>query len=118
MLFTLCLILSIFLLDGCGSKGKEKKYRIGVTQCSDDDWRKKMNEEIEREVMMHPEIEVEIRSADDRNDKQIEDIRYFIDKGVDILLVAPNEADALTPVIKEEYDSGIPVLIIDRSIHG
>lgn len=118
MLFTLCLILSIFLLDGCGSKGKEKKYRIGVAQCSDDDWRKKMNEEIEREVMMHPEIEVEIRSAADRNDKQIEDIRYFIDKGVDILLVAPNEADALTPVIKEVYDSGIPVLIFDRSIHG
>lgn len=77
-----------------------------------------MNEEINREIMFHPEAEVEIRSADDSNDKQIADINYFIKNKFDIIIAAPNEADAITPIIKKAYDSGIPVIIFDRSING
>ncbi|MDE6408886.1 MAG: substrate-binding domain-containing protein [Muribaculaceae bacterium] len=115
---TIILLFAAFLFTGCGRKEAEKKYKIGISQCSYDDWRKKMNEEIEREVMMHPDVEVEIRSADDRSEKQIEDIHYFLENDFDILVVAPNEADSITPIIKEVYDSGIPVLLFDRSIHG
>lgn len=97
---------------------EETKYRIGVSQCSNDDWRTKMNEEIQREIMFHPEATVEIRSADDSNEKQIADIRYFADNGFDIIIAAPNEADAITPVIKEVYDAGIPVIVFDRNING
>lgn len=64
-----------------------------------------MNDEINREIMFHPEAEVEIRSADDSNEKQIADIRYFVDNGFDIIIAAPNDADAITPVIKEVYES-------------
>lgn len=94
------------------------RYRIGVSQCSQDDWRAKMNDEICRELMFHPEAMVEIRSADDSNEKQIADIRYFKDNGFDIIIAAPNEADAITPIIKEVYESGTPVIIFDRNIHG
>ena len=97
---------------------EETKYRIGVSQCSNDDWRTKMNEEIQREIMFHPEATVEIRSAYDSNEKQIADIRYFADNGFDIIIAAPNEADAITPVIKEVYDAGIPVIVFDRNING
>lgn len=95
-----------------------KVYKIGVSQCSQDDWRSKMNEEINREIMFHEDAVVEIRSADDSNEKQIADIRYFADNGFDILIVSPNEAAALTPVIKEVYESGMPVVIFDRNING
>lgn len=97
---------------------EERPYRIGVSQCSDDDWRNKMNTEMMREIMFHPEATIEIRSADGKSSRQIEDIGYFIDQNVDILLVAPNEADSLTPVIKEIYESGIPVIVFDRKING
>ncbi len=96
----------------------EKHYRIGISQCSQDDWRSKMNDEIHREIMLHPEAEVEIRSADDSNEKQIADISYFKDNGFDIIIAAPNEADAITPIIKEVYESGIPVIVFDRDING
>lgn len=85
------------LLSSCHEK---KTYRIGVSQCSQDDWRAKMNDEINREIMFHPEATVEIRSADDSNEKQISDIRYFKDNGFDIIIAAPNEADAITPYYK------------------
>lgn len=97
---------------------EEKHYRIGISQCSQDDWRSKMNDEIHREIMLHPEAEVEIRSADDSNEKQIADIRYFKENDFDIIIAAPNEADAITPIIKEVYESGIPVIVLDRDING
>ncbi len=93
-------------------------YRIGVSQCSQDDWRMKLNDEINREIMLHDDAVVEIRSADDSNEKQIEDIKYFADNGFDIIIVSPNEAQALTPVIEEVYNKGIPVIIFDRNIIG
>jgi len=46
----------------------------------------------------------------------IEDIRYFIDKKVDLLIVAPNEAAPITPVVEEAFDKGIPVIMVDRKI--
>jgi len=76
-----------------------------------------MNDEINREIMFHEDAVVEIRSADDSNEKQIEDIKYFADNGFDIIIVSPNEAAALTPVIRDVYDSGMPVVIFDRNIN-
>ena len=109
------LLLSFLMMAGCQEK---RIYRLGVSQCSSDDWRTKCNDEIRREIIFHPEASVEIRSADDSNEKQIADIRYFMDNHFDIIIVAPNEADAITPIIKEAYGKGIPVIIFDRNIHG
>lgn len=110
------IFLTILLtLLGCA---ESKVYRIGVSQCSQDDWRTKMNDEIDREAMFHEDVLVEIRSADDNSARQIDDIRYFADNGFDIIIVSPNEAAALTPVIKEVYERGIPVMTFDRNING
>lgn len=105
----------ILILSGCS---ESKTYKIGVSQCSQDDWRMKMNDEINREIMFHEDAVVEIRSADDSNAKQAEDIKYFVDNGFDIIIVSPNEAAALTPIIKEVYERGVPVVIFDRNING
>lgn len=114
---SLAALMIIFMIAATGCE-RQKKYKIGVSQCSQDDWRSKLNEEINREILFHEDAEVEIRSADDNNDRQIADIRYFVDNGFDIIIVSPNQADVLTPVIKEVYDSGMPVIIFDRNIIG
>lgn len=114
----LYIFIALFLPVIIASCKEEKHYRIGISQCSNDDWRAKMNDEINREIMFHPEASVEIRSADDSNEKQVSDIRYFKDNGFDIIIAAPNEADAITPVIREVYESGTPVIVFDRNIHG
>lgn len=111
-------LIALFILLGFSGCRHEKTYRIGVSQCSNDDWRRKMNDEIEREIMFHPEARLEIRSADDNNEKQIADIRYFLDNKFDLIIASPNEADAITPIIKEAYESGTPVVLFDRSING
>ncbi len=108
-------LVALLFIAGCT---ESKTYKIGVSQCSQDDWRMKMNDEIEREIMFHEDAVVEIRSADDNSQKQISDIRYFAENDFDILIVSPNEAAQLTPIIKEVYESGMPVIIFDRNIIG
>ena len=108
------LIISIILVAGCEEK---KIYKIGISQCSSDDWRSKMNQEVMLEAMLHDDVEVEIRSANDDSEKQIRDIEYFASNGFDAILVAPNEAEALTPEIRKIHNMGIPVIIYDRNIN-
>ena len=92
------------------------RFRIGVAQCSDDSWRHKMNDEILREAMFYDGVSVEIRSAGDDNRRQAEDIHYFMDKGVDLLIISANEAAPMTPIVEEAYRKGIPVITVDRKI--
>lgn len=113
--FALCLFF-LLLFSSCSQK--DEHYLIGVSQCSEDEWRTQMNKEIIREALFYPQAEVEIKTAKDDNRKQIEDIKQFIREGVDLLVVAPNEANAITPVIEEAFDAGIPVVLVDRKIHS
>lgn len=92
------------------------RFRIGVAQCSDDSWRHKMNDEILREAMFYDGVSVEIRSAADDNRKQAEDVHYFIDEGVDLLIISADEAAPMTPIVEEAYQKGIPVILVDRKI--
>ncbi|MBD5311478.1 MAG: substrate-binding domain-containing protein [Bacteroides sp.] len=118
---TLCsvvmVILTVLLLSACGGSNK-KKYRIGVSQCSGDYWRVKTNEDLERELLLHDDVELEIRSAENDNKRQTDDIKYFMDNGFDLIIISPNEAAAITPIVSEAYKKGIPVVTFDRSIEG
>lgn len=106
--------LMLVLVSAC--RKPSPRYVIGVSQCSDDEWRHKMNNEIRREALFYDGVKVEIRMAKDDNLKQKEDIRYFIDKRVNLLIVSPNEAAPMTAIIEEAYDKGIPVIVVDRKI--
>ncbi|MDE5797083.1 MAG: substrate-binding domain-containing protein, partial [Muribaculaceae bacterium] len=95
---------------------KNKTFKVGVSQCSAEKWRWQTNDEILRELMFHPDLDVEIRCADDDNNKQIADIQYFIDNDFDIIIANPNEEQALSPILARAYEKGIPVITFDRRI--
>ena len=60
-----------------------------------------MNNEMLREALFYDGVEIDIRTVKDDNAEQIKDIRNFIKEGVDLLVVAPNEAAPITPVVEE-----------------
>lgn len=113
--YLLLTLLSLFGLAASCTR-HEPRFRIGVSQCSDDEWRHQMNNEMLREALFYDEVEIDIRTVKDDNARQIEDIRNFIEEGVDLLVIAPNEAAPITPVVEEAYDRGIPVIVFDRKI--
>lgn len=108
------LYLLILLFSSCNLMQKEKTYEIGVSQCSEDSWRRTMNEEIRREISFQSGMKVTIKTAFDSNLKQIRDIESFIANKVDLIIVSPNEATPLTPVIEKAMLQHIPVILVDR----
>ena len=107
------LLSSLFLLS---CRPERPRYVIGVSQCSDDEWRHQQNAEMQREAGFYRDLQVVIRTAKDDSKRQIRDIRHFLDEGVDLLVISPNEAEPITPVVEEAYDRGIPVIVVDRKI--
>lgn len=107
----LCFV-GLLLLAGCNRN--TKKYVIGVSQCSEDIWRDKLNDELLMETYQHKDVELLFASAKDNDKLQTEQIEKFIQRGVDLLIVSPNQVHSITPVIDKAYDKGIPVILFDR----
>jgi len=114
--FLLVIPAILFVFGSCSGEKTNKIRVIGVSQCSDDAWRHSMNSEMQREASFYPGIEIRIKTAHDSNQKQIRDIERFIADKVDLIIVSPNEAIPLTPVIEKAMLEGIPVVLVDRKI--
>ena len=91
------------------------KYRIGFSQCTgNDDWRRNMLTEMKRELFYHPEMQLLYKDAESDSRRQVQQIKELMVQQIDILVVSPNEAAPLAPVIAATYGKGIPVIILDR----
>ncbi|MEJ8840924.1 substrate-binding domain-containing protein [Lacibacter sp. H375] len=111
VLYTLFFLLSF---SSCSNR-HEKKTRIGFSQClGTDSWRKTMLAEMNRELSFHNNIELIYKNADGNSKRQIEQINELLAQEIDLLIVSPNEVNPLTPAVEKAYDSGIPVVVIDR----
>lgn len=113
---TLQLGLLLLLLTACNSR--QPQYVIGVSQCSEDIWRNKLNEELKMGTYFYNDVELRFASADDSDEKQIEQIHQFINDGINLLIVAPNQVATVSPAIDEVFDKGIPVIVFDRKTNS
>ena len=107
--------LAAGLTTGCSSQS-DAKYLIGFSQCNNNEpWRKAMNDAAAAEAKKYPDIELVFQDAEQKNDLQVNQVRLLVRQGIDLLIVSPNEAAPLTPIIEEVYNSGTPVIILDRA---
>ncbi len=114
----LIVVSFLILVSFSCQQAEERRYLIGVSQCSDDEWRDKLNKEIYLEAMFRGNIDVIFRSANDNNAKQAEDIAYLIKQKVDLMIISPNESAPVTPAVEMAYKSNIPIIISDRKIRS
>ncbi|HKG05582.1 MAG TPA: substrate-binding domain-containing protein, partial [Pedobacter sp.] len=113
--FLILISCILMVLAGCSGKPEEKEYTIGFSQCVGSDlWRKTMLEEMRMELSLRPHNKLIYADADNSSSRQIEQVRDMLKKGIDILIISPNEAMPLTGIVEEIYKKGIPVVVIDR----
>lgn len=62
--------------------------------------------------------EVNVQNANGEVDEQIKQIQYFIDKGVDVIVIIPIDDLALGDVIAKAKKAGIKVIAYDRLIRN
>lgn len=109
-------VFTVLLLIGCTTR--QEKYVIGMSQCLDDAWRENMNDEMDCELLLHPMFSLNRRIAYGDSERQCAQIDSFISERVDVLIVSPNDAEAVRPAISRAYKAGIPVVVADRRIGG
>lgn len=107
-------ILFFTLLFSACSDNNVKKYVIGVSQCSEDIWRDKLNNELVMSTYQHDNVTLKFASANDNDRLQKQQIEQFIKEGVNLLIVSPNQIHTISSVIDKAYDAGIPVILFDR----
>lgn len=98
----------------CACSESAHKIKVGVSQPSDDEWRTKMNNEMLLESTLCDDVDLTILTSKDDNSKQAADIDALISRGVDVLAVSPNQAEALAPALSRARSKGIPVIVFDR----
>lgn len=115
-LITLLLPLLLLLLSSCNEQ--KPQYVIGVSQCSADIWREKQNAELRMGAYIHENVELRFASAYDSDERQVQQIDSLISTGIDLLIVAPNQVQTISPAIDRAYDKGIPVIVFERKTNS
>ena len=111
----LYLIIYIGLgLSLAACKQQPKKFVIGVSQCSEDIWRDKLNDELKMGEYLNDSIIVKLASSNDDNVLQNKQVNQFVDEGVDLLVISPNQLSAISKAVDRAYEKGIPVILYDR----
>ena len=104
------------LLAGCAQQ--PRKYVIGVSQCSEDIWRDKLNDELKMGEYLNDSLIVKLASSNDDNVLQNKQVNQFVDEGVDLLIISPNQLSAISKAVERAYDKGIPVILYDRKTNS
>jgi galactofuranose transport system substrate-binding protein len=122
VVFIMLFVMTI-VLNGCqenlpAAHLDEVKYVIGISQANlIEPWRVRMNEELGEEVVKHPEMRAVFTDAAQSSQKQIYDVEELLKSGVDLLIISPNDATDLTPIVTQVYKQ-IPVIVLDRGVEG
>ena len=110
----LYVILLLLVFVSCS----DRRTVIGVSQCSDDLWRQKVNREIKIRQYQYKNVDVVFASADNNGQRQALQIDSLVKAKVDLLVVAPSDVKTVAPAIERAYRAGIPVILYDRMIES
>jgi ribose transport system substrate-binding protein len=101
----------------CG--GPSGKYTIGMSQANlSEPYRQRMDDDIRKAAAAVPQFSVNFTDAAQDDTKQVGQVQNFLTQKIDLLIISPNEATPLTGVVKQVYDAGVPVLLVDRKVDG
>ena len=112
------IIYMAFLVLLASCTRQPKKYVIGVSQCSEDIWRDKLNDELKMGEYLNDSLIVKLASSNDDNVLQNKQVNQFVDEGVDLLIISPNQLSAISKAVDRAFDKGLPVILYDRKTNS
>ena len=117
-LLNLGTVLSLALIVLAGCAREKPRYVIGVSQCSEDIWREKQNAELRMGAYLQDNVELRFATAYDSDERQVQQIDSLVATGIDLLIVAPNQIQTISPTIDRAFDKGIPVIVFERKTNS
>lgn len=100
---------------------KDGPYTIGFSNAGlGDSWRVVALHSMQKAAAENKDKIAHLLITDAGHDdsKQVADIQDLVSRGVDLLIVSANTAQALDPAVTRVMESGIPVVMVDRRIES
>lgn len=109
-------IVVVCLSAGCSTPAK-KQFFVAFSQANNaEPYRAAQNETMTRLFAAQPDVKLVVSDAQQDNSRQVAQVETFIRQKPDLLIVAPNERAALTAVMGQAMEAGIPVICLERDI--
>jgi len=97
----------------------QKRRVIGMSQCNlGEPWRQQMNADVRKAAAAHPGLEVIFKDAQNDSLVQRSHVEELVSQKVDLIVISPREAAALTRPVAQAYEVGVPVIVLDRAVLG
>jgi ribose transport system substrate-binding protein len=97
----------------------QKRRVIGMSQCNlGEPWRQQMNADVRNAAAAHPGLEVIFKDAQNDSLVQRSHVEELVSQKVDLIIISPREAAALTRPVAQAYEAGVPVVVLDRAVLG
>lgn len=130
IIYMLCVIASLALVlcfSGCSENTNNKQDdktdesdRIRIGMCFDsfviERWQR--DRDVFVSVAKEMGAEVNVQNANGEVETQKKQIDYFIDKGMDVIVIICIDSDSLTESVKKAKNAGIKVIAYDRLIRN
>jgi ribose transport system substrate-binding protein len=112
------LALVVLAVAACGRE-QGGRHLIGFSQANlGEPWRVAMNADVAARAKDFPDLEIVYADAQQDNARQVADVENFLRQKIELLIISPNEAKPLTPIVQRAFAAHIPVIVLDREIEG
>jgi ribose transport system substrate-binding protein len=109
-------VAATFLLGSCGGHGAAQRI-VAFSQANNaEPYRAAQKALMEKLFAQTPDVRLVVTDAQQDNSRQVAQIETLIRQKPAVLIVAPNERAALTAVMGEAMQAGIPVICLERDI--
>jgi len=109
-------IVVALLFASCSSSHKPQLV-VAFSQANNaEPYRASQNAFMAKLFARYPDVKLVIADAQQDNSKQVAQVETFIRQKPALLIVAPNERAALTAVMAQAVQAGIPVICLERDI--
>lgn len=122
------LVTAGLLLAGCGDDdagggdggdvgSPDAKWTLGMSQANlAEPYRVQMDQDIRDAAQEAGDINVTFKDAQKDSQRQRSHVEEFINQGVDLILISPNEPAPLSDPVTAAVEAGIPVVVLDRRL--
>lgn len=121
LVVALTVLMSVSLFAGGASEADSDEIVIGVSMPTLQEERWQKDEAMIRSRLMElgvAEENILIQSADGDEQRQVAQSENLITQGVDVLIIIPQNGDAVAPVVASAHEAGVQVVAVDRIINN
>jgi len=125
------LILAAFFLSACvqspqtnaptptnGTAPASGKIKIGFAMATVKEERWQRDRDAFQAHCVKMNVECELTYAENKAEKQLSDVEQLLTKGINVLVIAPQEATQAAEMVRKAKAAGIPVISYDRLINS